>query len=163
MISSALVVLAFALSATAIQIQSSNPAFLTAGIRGCISTPRNDNGSPAVIHNCITENNANHDWQLTFFSALKATEGPQPISIFGDKCLDVTGGVNAEGTKLQIWTCAAGNGNQQWISVNDFTLQWAGTNKCIDLTGGVISDGTPLQLWECDSNNGNHQWLGVGV
>ncbi|KAJ7493560.1 ricin B lectin domain-containing protein [Mycena latifolia] len=130
-----------------------------AGIQGCISAADNEDGSPLVIHDCNTEDTANQDWQLSFFTRQNA--GPQSITVFGDKCIDVTGGVNADGTKLQIWTCTAGNTNQQWISVTDFTLQWAGTDKCIDLTDGKITDGTPLQIWTCDSSNANQKWVGT--
>jgi hypothetical protein len=35
------------------------------------------------------------------------------VKVYGDKCLDVSGGVDANGTKMQIWTCS-GNKNQQW-------------------------------------------------
>jgi hypothetical protein len=76
------------------------------------------------------------------------------------ECIDVTGGVNADGTKLQIWTCTEGNTNQQWISVSDFTFQWSGTNKCIDLSDGKITDGNQLQIWTCDDRNANQQWIG---
>jgi hypothetical protein len=37
------------------------------------------------------------------------------VRIFGNKCLDVKDGVNSDGTKLQIWTCATGSKNQGWI------------------------------------------------
>ena len=37
------------------------------------------------------------------------------VRIFGNKCLDVKDGVNQDGTKLQIWTCATGSKNQGWI------------------------------------------------
>lgn len=36
------------------------------------------------------------------------------VKVHGNKCLDVSGGVDADGTKLQIWTCQSGNVNQQW-------------------------------------------------
>ena len=36
------------------------------------------------------------------------------VKVYGNKCLDVSGGANADGTKLQIWTCTPGNQNQQW-------------------------------------------------
>ncbi|KAJ7161157.1 ricin B lectin domain-containing protein [Mycena filopes] len=126
--------LAFSLSAAAVQLQSGNSAFASAGIQGCISAAENADGEALVIHDCNTEALANQDFSLSFFT--KQNSGPQPIKVFGNKCIDVVGGVNADGTKLQIWTCDAANKNQQWISVNDFTLQWSGTNKCIDLTDG---------------------------
>ncbi|KAJ7163010.1 ricin B lectin domain-containing protein, partial [Mycena filopes] len=125
----------------------------------CISVPDNADGAPLVIHDCNTEALVNQDWSLSFFD--KQSAGPQPITVFGNKCIDVTGGVNADGTKLQIWTCVAGSKNQQWTSVSDFTLQWSGTNKCIDLTGGSITDGTQLQIYTCATNNANQKWLGA--
>ncbi|KAJ6493497.1 ricin B lectin domain-containing protein [Mycena vulgaris] len=84
-------------------------------------------------------------------------------TVFGDKCIDVTGGVNADGIKLQIWTCSEGNTNQLWTSLNDFTFQWSGTNKCIDLSDGKITDGNVLQIWTCgtgSTGNQNQKWTG---
>ncbi|KAJ7123658.1 ricin B lectin domain-containing protein [Mycena epipterygia] len=141
------------------EIQSFNPSFGNAGIQGCVSAQSNEDGAPVVIHNCNTEDTANQNWALSFFDRENA--GPEPITIFGDKCIDVTGGVNADGTKVQIWTCVPGSTNQQWISVTDQTLQWAGTNKCLDLTGGSITDGTQLQIWTCATGNDNQRWGGA--
>jgi hypothetical protein len=70
----------------------------------------------------------------------------------------VTGGVNALGTKLQIWTCSGGP-NQQWVNTLDGTFQWSGTDKCIDLTDGKITDGNQLQLYTCSSTNTNQKWV----
>jgi hypothetical protein len=36
------------------------------------------------------------------------------VKVYGNKCLDVSGGDDANGTKMQIWTCSSGNKNQQW-------------------------------------------------
>ncbi|KAJ7924181.1 ricin B lectin domain-containing protein, partial [Mycena leptocephala] len=125
----------------------------------CIAVAENADGEPLIIHNCNTESElTDQDWVVAFFT--KENAGPQQISVFGDKCIDVTGGVNADGTKLQIWTCTEGNTNQQWISVSDFTFQWSGTNKCIDLSDGKITDGNQLQIWTCDDRNANQQWIG---
>jgi len=82
----------------------------------------------------------------------------------GNLCLDVTDGVDADGTKLQVYACTAGNTNQEWVVTgngNDFsksTIQWKNHNKCVDLTDGKLSEGTPLQLWTCSSGNTNQQW-----
>jgi hypothetical protein len=72
----------------------------------------------------------------------------------------VKDGVNADGTKLQIWSCVENSKNQQWISVTDGTFQWSGTNKCTDPTDGKITDGNVLQIYTCDSKNANQKWLG---
>ncbi|KAF7341850.1 hypothetical protein MSAN_02040500 [Mycena sanguinolenta] len=147
-------------AAAAVEIQSFNPSFASAGIQGCIATTENADGAPLIIHNCNTESTENQDWFLSFYD--KEPAGPQPITIFGgEKCIDVTNGVNADGTPLQIWTCVPGSTNQQWISVQDNTLQWAGTNKCIDLTNGLITDGNVLQIWTCTAHDENQAWTGA--
>ncbi|KAJ7640148.1 ricin B lectin domain-containing protein [Mycena rosella] len=157
--STSVALLAFALSASArLQIESWSSSFSNAGIQGCISAESNEDGAPLVVHDCNTENVTNHDWEVSFFTRQNA--GPQAITVFGDKCIDVVGGVNADGTKLQIWTCDAANTNQMWISVTDNTFQWSGTNKCTDLTDGKILDNTQLQIWTCASNNANQEWHG---
>ncbi|KAJ7881984.1 ricin B lectin domain-containing protein [Mycena olivaceomarginata] len=157
--STALAFVGFSISAAAVQIQSFNPGFNAAGIQGCIAVAENAAGEPLIIHDCNTEPDlSNQDWTLSFFTRQPA--GPQQIKIFGDKCIDVTGGVNADGTKLQIWNCVDGNTNQLWTSLNDFTLQWSGTDKCIDLTDGSITDGNVLQIWTCVSGSQNQGWIG---
>ncbi|KAJ7858316.1 hypothetical protein B0H13DRAFT_2356545 [Mycena leptocephala] len=96
------VVIAFALtvSISAVELQSGNPGFSNPGIQGCISAPTNASGAPLVIHNCNTQPAVNQDWKLNFFT--KENAGPEQIRIFGNKFIDVTDGVNADGTKLQI-------------------------------------------------------------
>ncbi|KAJ7478322.1 ricin B lectin domain-containing protein [Mycena latifolia] len=156
MISSALVALsAFILSASANQIQSQSSTFYNAGIQGCFSAAENTDGEPLVIHDCNTEALVNQDFNATF--AIRGNTSPSPITVFGDKCIDVTGGVNAVGTKLQIWTCTGGP-NQKWVNTLDGQFQWSGTDKCIDLTDGRITDGNVLQLWTCSSGNQNQEW-----
>ncbi|KAJ6578665.1 ricin B lectin domain-containing protein, partial [Mycena vulgaris] len=129
-----------------------------AGFQGCISAADNEDGASVSIHDCSTGEAANKNWTVSFYEGQNAV-GPQQLKVFGNKCLDVTSGTNTDGVALQIWTCSAGNTNQQWISLPDQTFQWAGTNKCIDLRDGKIADGTELQIWTCDSKNNNQQWI----
>ncbi|KAJ6465702.1 ricin B lectin domain-containing protein, partial [Mycena sanguinolenta] len=128
----------------------------------CIGAAENADGQPLIIHNCETESASNIDWDLSFFTGTQSA-GPQQIVLFEDKCIDVTNGVNADGTRLQIWTCATDSTNQQWISLSDSTFQWSGTNKCIDLTNGAITDGNVLQIWTCTTADANQQWTGAPV
>ncbi|KAJ6554375.1 ricin B lectin domain-containing protein [Mycena capillaripes] len=143
---------------------SSNSAFINAGIQGCIAVADNAEGEPLTIHNCNTEDLPSQDWDFTFWTTTIGEEssgknvGPQQIKVFRNKCIDVKDGINADGTKLQIWTCTEGDANQQWISDTDNTFQWSGTNKCIDLTDGKITDGNVLQIYTCDSKNSNQKW-----
>ncbi|KAK7055449.1 ricin B lectin domain-containing protein [Favolaschia claudopus] len=157
MISASLIALsAFVLSASAGQIQSRSPSFAEAGIQGCIAVTEKADGTPVEIHDCNTEDASLQEWQVTFASG--GSTSPSPITIFdGAMCLDVIGGVNQAGTKLQTWTCTGGP-NQQWISNPDGTFKWAaGSNLCVDLTDGKITDGNQLQVWDCTSGP-NQVW-----
>jgi hypothetical protein len=77
------------------------------------------------------------------------------ISIFGGtKCLDVKDGVDASGTRLQIWACGSGNRNQMWVEGIEgdespgLHIQWAGGKgtRCVDLSGGNQGSGTPVSV-----------------
>ncbi|KAF9254892.1 hypothetical protein L218DRAFT_967776 [Marasmius fiardii PR-910] len=150
---SALVTVANALKISTIR----NPS--TPG-NGCIIASSNAAGAPVVINQCDVDL-VKEDWDYT---GIVQNPLPQPLKVFGDKCLDVKDGVNADGTKLQIWDCVPGSTNQLWIHRNDdFTLQWAGTNKCVDLTDGSLEDGNVLQIWTCDSTNYNQKWSSGAV
>jgi hypothetical protein len=82
------------------------------------------------------------------------------LQIFGSKCLDVTNGVNADGTKLQIYACdtSGANKNQQWYYTTDNRLAWTDHGKCTDLTGGSTAVGTQIQIWTCTGGNTNQVW-----
>ena len=63
-------------------------------------------------------------------------------------CVDDSGGVQDNGTPLQMWSCGAGNANQQWqLDGGQLTLQ--GTAKCIDISAFIVAPGVRLQLWDC--------------
>ncbi|KAF9263025.1 ricin B-like lectin [Marasmius fiardii PR-910] len=140
------------------QLQFS-PGFYEAGKQGCISSSDNADGAPVVIHDCNNEDVSKHSWELGLYSKFPA--GPEQIKLAGtDKCIDVTDGNDADGTKLQLWTCVDGSRNQMWTSVQDNTFRWADTDKCIDVPDGSSTDGTQLQIWSCTPNNRNQQFSG---
>ncbi|MFB7248263.1 glycosyl hydrolase [Streptomyces populi] len=74
----------------------------------------------------------------------------------GGKCLDVSGGASADGTKVQLWTCN-NTGAQKWTVAADGTVKALG--KCLDVSGGGSADGTKVQLWTCN-NSGAQKWAG---
>jgi peptidyl-Lys metalloendopeptidase len=77
---------------------------------------------------------------------------------FGNNCLDVSGGGMANGTKVQMWQCQAGNTNQQWILQNGNIVWAAHTNKCLDVSGGGTTNGTQVLIWDCQTGNQNQRW-----
>lgn len=98
----------------------------------CMSASSNADGAAVTIDKCSTS----ASWSLP------ATPLTGQVKAFSNKCLDVKDGVNADGTKLQIWTCADGNTNQQWRTSSNGTLIWAGKNKCVDVSRVLLDFAT---------------------
>ncbi|MEV5447340.1 ricin-type beta-trefoil lectin domain protein, partial [Streptomyces sp. NPDC052644] len=64
------------------------------------------------------------------------------------KCLDVSGGGTADGTKIQLWTCN-GSGAQNWSAQADGTLRNPQSGKCLDVSDNSATDGQAVHLWTC--------------
>ncbi|KAM6503982.1 carbohydrate-binding module family 13 protein [Amanita muscaria] len=113
----------------------------------CLTAASNSDGAAVTIQGCTGSPSQN--WVFS---------GGQ-VHIFDNKCLDVTNGVNANGNKLQIWTCSNGNPDQQWYyDMWSNRLSWTNQGKCVDLTGGSLSDGNRIQIWDCTNNSPNQIW-----
>ncbi|KAJ7806991.1 hypothetical protein B0H14DRAFT_1541165 [Mycena olivaceomarginata] len=115
----------------------------------CLTAASNADGAVVEIEDCITAGSTSQSWSTV--------SGSGAIQIFGNKCLDVSGGSTADGTKLQIWTCGSGNANQQW-TISGTTIQWKGHSSCLDLTGGSVTNNNVMQIWGCSSGNANQKW-----
>ncbi|KAJ7678443.1 hypothetical protein B0H14DRAFT_2423324 [Mycena olivaceomarginata] len=63
----------------------------------CLTASSNVDGALVEVEDCASAGSTSQSWTVS---------GPA-IQIFGNKCLDVTNGATADGTKMQIWTCAA--------------------------------------------------------
>ena len=83
------------------------------------------------------------------------------------KCLDVSGGGTADGTKIQLWTCN-GSGAQNWTPQSDGTLRNPQSGKCLDVSGQQLGRqhlGAPLDLQharqpEMDPELTDYPWRG---
>ncbi len=75
------------------------------------------------------------------------------------KCLDVTGGATANGTKVQVHTCN-GTSAQQWFfdPIKGTLKSKLPGNKCLDVPAGQTNNGTELQIWDCQAGNMNQQF-----
>jgi len=130
----------------------------------CWTAASNSDGAAVTLQKCLGPGTASQAWTFSAGSPASGAGGVGTITIFGNKCLDVTNGVDQSGTKLQIFTCANGNTNQKWQATgNDQstfeTVQWVGSTRCVDLTGGSQSPGTPLQIWTCIDGNTHQRWV----
>ncbi|EIN08697.1 carbohydrate-binding module family 13 protein [Punctularia strigosozonata HHB-11173 SS5] len=101
------------------------------------------NGAPVTLTSCTGAS----DQLWTFDNGQVKTSS--------NKCLDVTGGQDVDGVKLQVWDCSGSDANQK------FYYTAYGDNhhgKCLDLPSGSLNDGTQVQLWTCDGGNPNQVW-----
>ncbi|MEV6521670.1 ricin-type beta-trefoil lectin domain protein [Longispora sp. NPDC051575] len=74
------------------------------------------------------------------------TSGPIS-SVYSTLCLDVTGGVDATGTRVQLYTCN-GTPAQNWKVASDGTLRVYG-GKCLDIVDYGTANSAPFQIWDC--------------
>lgn len=110
----------------------------------CLTASTNVDGAAVEIDDC--SGGASQSWTIA----------GSIIQLYGSKCLDVTDGTAADGTKMQIWTCSTNNPNQQW-AISGNTVQWSGSSFCLDNTAGVLTNGNQVQIWSC-TGGGNQQW-----
>ncbi|MER7722214.1 non-reducing end alpha-L-arabinofuranosidase family hydrolase [Streptomyces flaveolus] len=72
-----------------------------------------------------------------------------------NRCLDVPGAAQTNGTALQLYDCWGGT-NQQWTLTDSNQLTVYG-NSCLDVPGHATTAGTRVQIWAC-SGGANQQW-----
>ncbi|KAI4524844.1 carbohydrate-binding module family 13 protein [Schizophyllum commune Loenen D] len=114
----------------------------------CLTAENNSDGAAVSVSSCVA-GSAAQKWKF---------EGGS-MKVFGDKCLDVKDGSEAEGAALQIYSCSEGSANQQfYYNVWDHTISWTDKGKCIDLTGGSTQDGNRPTLYSCGGGNANQVW-----
>ncbi|HEV2639074.1 MAG TPA: ricin-type beta-trefoil lectin domain protein, partial [Actinocrinis sp.] len=80
--------------------------------------------------------------------------GTGAVTGYQGMCLDDFAASNADGTKVDLYTCN-GTGAQQWTVTSSNTLQING--KCLDITGASTADGALTELWDCNGG-GNQVW-----
>ncbi|KAJ7911632.1 hypothetical protein B0H13DRAFT_2480463 [Mycena leptocephala] len=111
--------LSLTISADALQIQSLNPT--TLGSKAASGRTRISTALRSSFTTARPIRRRTPTGQPTL-----APLRPQQLNIFGDKCIDVKDGVNADGTKLQIWDCTEGDTNQQFVVLSNAggLIQW---------------------------------------
>ena len=98
-------------------------------------------------------------WQFAADGTIRIM-GSNPASP-PNKCLD-TGGANTQGSKVTLFDCQPGNGNQQWKIVPSTSapgrifLQNPLTGMCLDNTNGSTGNTNPFQLYSCLDNANQH-------
>jgi hypothetical protein len=96
---------------------------------------------------------------MTFKLVVKAATGKgatgQVHLALDGKCLRDPSGETANGTGVQIGTCASGAA-QRWTVASDGTIRVNG--RCLDIAGRGSSAGRPLDLWSCGNASPRQAW-----
>ncbi|MEV1006530.1 glycosyl hydrolase [Streptomyces sp. NPDC049881] len=82
--------------------------------------------------------------------------GTGAIRGLGGKCVDARASGTANGTPVQLYTCATGVA-QTWTVGADGTLRNPNAGRCLDAVGAGTANGTLVQLWDCNGS-GAQQW-----
>lgn len=118
-------------------------------------------------------NNTNAEIQATYFDSRVLYQGKLTLTGGGgstaartgaitglaDKCVDVRASGTADGTVVQLYTCATGVA-QTWTvnaPTDTGTIVNPNSGKCLDVSGGGTADGTAVQIWTCNGS-GAQQW-----
>ena len=102
------------------QAPANSPGVVTPGANAglCLTANSGVNGAGVTIQTCIDA--PSQVWNFT----LVDNGSSVTVSTFNNTfCLDVTNGVNADGTLVQVWECVPGNTNQEWY--------YTGDNRCL--------------------------------
>jgi GH25 family lysozyme M1 (1,4-beta-N-acetylmuramidase) len=121
------------------------------GTGKCLDDPgaKTASGTDVDLSSCTGR--ANQNWTVV-------PDGT--IRVLG-KCLDVAGESRSNGARLQLWTCASGDGGQQWQAGTDGELVNPQSGKCLDVAVSSAANGTRPVLWTCANlaTQPNEHWL----
>lgn len=101
----------------------------------CLAAATNKNGAAVELKTCSS---------TTVSSKWTVSNGN--LVVYGNKCLDVTGGSTANGVKMQVYTCGSGNANQHFTVTADKRIAWTSKGECLDLTGGSTAAGNVVSF-----------------
>lgn len=148
---SLLILTALAVPAGAVEIQDFGKCM---DIRQGVIEP----GTPVQLYTC--NGTISQDWAVVEVPANDESGEAVEVHVKVNPalCLDVRGGVNANGTPIQIWPCN-GTLSQRFYArpapngINGVMLLTTIPSdlRCVDVTGGNPADGTPIQLWDCNN------------
>jgi len=98
---------------------------------------------------------------------ISSTAWYQVINQGNNKCVDNSGGSTANGNKIQQYSCAGGNFNQEWQfrptnSGYYEVVSRNGSNMVWDVSGVSTADGALVQLYTYGGGN-NQQWQPVSL
>lgn len=91
--------------------------------------------------------------------------GYKLMNRFSDKCLDIMGPSDENGTPVHQWNCF-NTRSQIWrvpifrrgvVETRHIVNDYAG--KCLDVPNWHVEDGQIIQIWSCNGANWNQEWV----
>ncbi|MET9617637.1 glycosyl hydrolase [Kitasatospora indigofera] len=82
--------------------------------------------------------------------------GTGAITGLGGKCVDARAAGTANGTAVQLYTCASGTA-QTWTVAADGTIRNPNSGRCLDITAAGTANGSKVQLYDCNGTTAQ-QW-----
>ena len=108
----------------------------------CVDVTGPDSGNDGAVVDLYTCQSNSIDQHWTHNS-------DNSLSTLG-RCLDITGGGTAAGTKVELWDCNGG-GNQRWVQQSNGSLLNPQSGLCLDSPG--TANGTQLQIYTCNGTS----------
>jgi hypothetical protein len=107
------------------------------------------NGNPVDMYSC----NGTPIQNWTF-------EPDGSIRVYGNKCVTVRGALGRIGTKIQLWTCTAGNRGQHWTVARTFGLssELKLGGVCLAIPSMKAADGSQLVTASCGATDPRVHW-----
>jgi len=122
------------------------------------------NGAPVVQTRCDASSKAQRWARIYIGGTWELLQNVESVSTYPyvPMCLDVTDGINANGTKLQVWQCTNTPG-MYWRFVDAYhgdpayplNIHTKIGTKCLDVPAASLEDGLQLQIWTCTTRTMN--------
>jgi hypothetical protein len=128
----------------------------------CMGATSATPGAPVMLLSCpvfgFADPSALLTWTIPTPFVGVSTE-PMAIATSFDLCLNVAGGVDADGTTLELATCSPGAASQQFdAGASSAQIQWVDTGKC--LTVPAYANETVVRTF-CRSSEGQSKLIVV--
>lgn len=83
-------------------------------------------------------------------TAPSSNGGSRIVGVPSGKCIDVTGGSDTDGTRVQLYSCI-GDPQQAWVWSSGRLEVYSGSHTlCLDANDNYHgANGTPIQVWKC--------------
>jgi hypothetical protein len=147
--------------------EAAPPPVITMQGRGsglCVTALGTYNGAPVVQSACDYNSTAQRWARVSLGNGYELLQSVASTSTYpyAPRCLDVTDGINADGTKLQVWGCTNTPGMNWKLAYaygSGYTthdkVQSKLSGRCLDVPANSLVDGLQLQIWHCSSGTSN--------